>query len=136
MGRIKRYRPSYVGKDIAVDAKNGTTDVRTALPRPRVDVAPLQALVALSKVPVTRVEAGKRTLSEKQVFLALHATDSYQFDMRHFVGDLQAKVGVRSPRPVEPRPRVEKTPDEVEAEREVSRRRNWGRYWARKRRQD
>jgi hypothetical protein len=91
-------------------------------------VEQLQALAAASTVPVRRIETGKRTVSDKQAFLALHGTDSYRYDMRHFVGDLQARLGMRHRQPIEPRADdVELTPEEAEAERGVKLRRYWAR---------
>jgi hypothetical protein len=129
-------RPAYLNKDVEVSTKRGDMVVRRALPTAKPDVSDLVALAAAAQVPVRKIEAGERTLTPSQMYVAVHAPDDYQHACRHFVGELQARVGFRDPRPVEPRPRVEKTDDEREAERFVWRRRDWGRRWARKRRQD
>lgn len=130
MGRgFKRYRTPYQGKETQVAGSRLQDHVPRFVVRPSVDPS-LRQLAAAALVPVRRVPTGARTLSDKQMFLAIHATDSYQHDMRHFVGELQARVGVRNPIPVVPRPTVELTPEEAEAERTVRLRR----YWARKRR--
>jgi hypothetical protein len=129
----------YRNREIEVDGSRRVGPTRSLEPdslRHLSAVEQLQALAAASTVPVRKVETGARTVSDKQAFLALHATDSYRYDMRHFVGDLQTKLGVRSPQPVEPRRTVELSDEERAAEREVRARKTWGRYWARKRRQD
>lgn len=98
-------------------------------------VEQLQALAAASTVPVKKIRTGDRTVSDKQAFLALHGTDSYRYDMRHFVGEIDRRLGLRNPQPVEPRKTVEVSAEEREAERQVFAKRNWGRYWAKKRRE-
>lgn len=130
MGRgFKRYGPNYKRRETEVSESYRRGPAQRPGLESRSD-QDLRALAAASLVPVRRVEPGSRTLSAKQMFLALHASDEYTHASRHFVGELQARVGVRNPLPVVPRPEVELTPEEAEAERTVRLRR----YWARKRR--
>lgn len=120
-------RPAYLNKQ-----HQTAFDVVPDRPPPRRGscTAELEALAAAALLPVRKIPDGTRALSDKQMFLAIHATDEYVHASRHFVGELQARVGVRNPIPVVPRPTVELTPEEAEAERVVRLRR----YWARKRR--
>jgi hypothetical protein len=120
-------RPAYLNKD-----KQNVEGLVLDRPPPRIgsSTADLAAIAAATTVVPRKVPDGVRVLSDKQAYLAFHATDEYVHASRHFVGELQARVGVRNPVPVVPRPKVELTPEEEEAERTVRLRR----YWARKRR--
>lgn len=129
----------YRNREIEVDGSRRVGPARSFEPDSLshlTTVEQLQALAAASTVPVKKIKTGDRTVSDKQAFLALHGTDSYRYDMRHFVGEIDRRLGLRNPQPVEPRETVELSDEEREAERAVFAKRNWGRYWARKRRQD
>lgn len=129
--RVHVQKPGYAGRGSA----SSTLDVVSGRAAPRSlrelnTVEQLKALAAAASVPVRRVPEGARTVSREQAYLVLHADDTYRYSARHFVGEIEARLGVKNPTPVVPRAETDRSPEEVKAEQDVARRK----YWARKRR--
>jgi len=142
MGRQRFTSPrarSYRNREIEVDGSRRVGPARKLEPdslHHLTAVEQLQALAAASTVPVRKIPEGVGVATQNQIYVALHGSDSYRHDARHFIGKVDLALGLRNPQPVETRKYVERTEDEVAAEREVFGRRNWAKYWRRKRRQD